>query len=329
MRAISRTLRAAGALLLLGALAGGDAPPASAAAADLVLEASLDETSVDLGEDVVLRLRVRNHSTRAVTVPRLRLARDSVSVGVELPGGGRAEVTRRHGTFVEEGGQIELRERATDGVEVAPGRSVEGTLSFPAVVAGTLRLRPVLGPEGPERVQGPALAVEVEPGAAVPKRLVAQVETTAGSFAVELDGARAFNAVSQFSRLANEGFYDGLAFHRVVPGLLVQGGDPRGDGTGGPGWYLPSEAPADPPPLARGDVGLARGTHPDSQGSQWFAVADPAGLAERDLERGFTPLGRVVAGPEVVDALAAAEVVQGSDRPVTPATVVRLRVARR
>lgn len=320
----SRCLRAAAVLLL--ALAAAARPPAAAAGeGDLVLEATLDAESVRLGDDVTIQLALTNRSASFVAVPTFRLARDAVSVRVSRGGEVRSTVTRVYGSWTEEEGGLRLHPEATPQRRLAPGTTYRGSVTFAAVAAGDLVLTALLGPEGEGRLSSKPLALEVTPKSGPPKRLVAHVDTSLGVFVVELDGAASFNAVSHFWGLARSGWHDHLLCHRVLRGLLVQGGDPRGDGSGGPGFTLPAEG--DGRPLVRGAFGLARGAHADTAGSQWFAVSDPEGRAASALRAEWTPLGRVVEGQDVVDALTEIETDPRTHRPKTPPRVVAIRAS--
>jgi peptidyl-prolyl cis-trans isomerase B (cyclophilin B) len=108
--------------------------------------------------------------------------------------------------------------------------------------------------------------------------------------------------VAAFMKLADAGFYDGLAFHRVEPGFVVQGGDPRGDGTGGPGYQLKAEFNARP--HRRGTVAMARSALPDSAGSQFYICLDDAPF----LDRQYTVFGQMTEGFEALDAIAPGDV---------------------
>lgn len=121
----------------------------------------------------------------------------------------------------------------------------------------------------------------------------ARIETDRGSFTIALDPDTAPRAVANFAHLVDQDFFDGLPFHRVVPGFVVQTGCPRGDGWGGPGWTLPDEPSALPFDL--GAVGMARSDY-DTGGSQWFVAAGPA----PHLVGEYTRFGHVVRGLEVV-----------------------------
>jgi cyclophilin family peptidyl-prolyl cis-trans isomerase len=103
--------------------------------------------------------------------------------------------------------------------------------------------------------------------------------------------------VENFVTLAKKGFYDGLKFHRVVPDFVVQGGDPKGDGTGGPGYTIKAEF--NKQKHVRGTVAMARSQHPDSAGSQFYITYG----ATPHLDNNYTVFGKVVSGMEHVDGI--------------------------
>jgi peptidyl-prolyl cis-trans isomerase B (cyclophilin B) len=105
-----------------------------------------------------------------------------------------------------------------------------------------------------------------------------------------------------FIKLAREGFYDGLKFHRVEPGFVIQGGCPQGTGTGGPGYNLDAEFSA--LPHVKGTVAMARATSPNSAGSQFYICLGDA----RFLDKQYTVFGQTTAGQEVVDAIRVGDV---------------------
>jgi cyclophilin family peptidyl-prolyl cis-trans isomerase len=100
-----------------------------------------------------------------------------------------------------------------------------------------------------------------------------------------------------FMKLAESGFYDGLVFHRVEPGFVIQGGDPDGDGTGGPGYRLKAEFNSQP--HLRGTVAMARSSSPDSAGSQFYICLDDA----RFLDNNYTVFGQMSDGFDALDAI--------------------------
>lgn len=126
-----------------------------------------------------------------------------------------------------------------------------------------------------------------------------------GTIEVTLNANVAPIAVSNFCHLAEEGFYDGLTFHRVVPGFVVQGGDPAGDGTGGSDATIKGEfsdnGVENSIPHVRGTISMARSSDPDSASSQFFICVDTAS----SLDGQYAAFGNVTSGMEVVDAICA------------------------
>lgn len=151
-----------------------------------------------------------------------------------------------------------------------------------------------------------AILFLIPPGHARDANPYALIETRFGSMEIELLPEVAPNHVNNFIKLARSGFYDGTLFHRIIPGFMIQGGDPesRGDdmskyGTGGPGYMIPAEF--NDQPHVRGAVSMARSQHPDSAGSQFFIVVKNS----RFLDRKYTVFGKVVTGMEVADRIVA------------------------
>ncbi|MCR5708138.1 peptidyl-prolyl cis-trans isomerase B (cyclophilin B) [Ruminococcus sp. YRD2003] len=107
-----------------------------------------------------------------------------------------------------------------------------------------------------------------------------------------------------FEKLVKQGFYDGLTFHRVIPGFMIQGGCPNGTGTGGPGWHIKGEFSANgiknDLKHTRGVLSMARAQDPDSAGSQFFIMHEDAPY----LDGQYAAFGKVIEGMEVVDAIA-------------------------
>jgi cyclophilin family peptidyl-prolyl cis-trans isomerase/HEAT repeat protein len=129
------------------------------------------------------------------------------------------------------------------------------------------------------------------------KSVRAVVKTDKGAFTIELLPEDAPLTVDNFVGLARRNYFNGVAFHRVVPNFVVQGGDPRGDGNGGPGYQIRCEI--NMVPYGRGAVGMAL-SGKDTGGSQWFVTHSP----QPHLDGGYTVFGRVVEGMDVVDGIA-------------------------
>lgn len=127
-----------------------------------------------------------------------------------------------------------------------------------------------------------------------------KLSTTKGDILVETFDKEAPITAGNFLHLVKKGFYDGIVLHRVVPGFVVQGGDPTGTGTGGPGWAIPLEVK---PTLKheRGYLSMARTPDPDSAGSQFFICLETEAVAGLDMQ--YAVFGKVVFGMDVVDEL--------------------------
>ena len=138
------------------------------------------------------------------------------------------------------------------------------------------------------------------------KTVRARVTTNRGAFTIELLSEEAPLNVDNFVQLARRGYFRGITFHRVVPNFVVQGGDPRGDGSGGPGYSIRCEI--NEVPYDRAAVGMAL-SGKDTGGSQWFVTHSP----QPHLDGGYTVFGRVVSGMEVVDELVRGDVIKTID----------------
>lgn len=131
------------------------------------------------------------------------------------------------------------------------------------------------------------------------RRYTATITTPRGDIVVELLPEIAPQTVNNFVFLARENFYNGLTWHRVLPGFMAQGGDPRGDGTGDPGYSVPAEFTDQILFDQPGIVAMARASDPNSAGSQFFITTAPAEF----LNEQYTIFGRVVEGQAIVDGI--------------------------
>jgi cyclophilin family peptidyl-prolyl cis-trans isomerase len=144
-----------------------------------------------------------------------------------------------------------------------------------------------------QRFDGPRQVIDTS------RPQTAIVRTNCGSFRIRLDPRRAPLTVNSFAFLAKRGFYDGLTFHRAVPGFVIQGGDPRGDGTGGPGYRV-REKPPENFAYKKGVVAMAKASAeaPGRSGSQFFVKLTDVGLPPE-----YALLGRVTAGMRTVERI--------------------------
>ena len=147
----------------------------------------------------------------------------------------------------------------------------------------------------------------------------AVLHTSEGDVAVELFPGEAPKTVENFTTLARDGFYDGIVFHRVIPDFMIQGGDPRGDGTGGPGYEFEDEI--NDHRMERGALAMAN-AGPNTNGSQFFIVTTDAAPW---LDGKHTVFGKVTDGLDAVDAIEGTET-GGGDRPVEPQVIERVEL---
>ncbi len=148
----------------------------------------------------------------------------------------------------------------------------------------------------------------------VKRMSTANMNTSHGTIALELFDDDAPKTVQNFRKLAGDGFYDGIIFHRVIPDFMIQGGDPQGTGTGGPGYTFEDEF--NQHKIVRGALAMAN-AGPNTNGSQFFIVTVDAAPW---LDGKHTVFGQVTAGMDAVDAIEGVPTGAG-DRPVEPITI--------
>ena len=146
------------------------------------------------------------------------------------------------------------------------------------------------------------------------------MHTNAGAIELELFDDDAPKTVANFRKLASDGFYDGLTFHRIIRDFMIQGGCPEGTGTGGPGYTFEDEI--NDHKVVRGALAMAN-AGPNTNGSQFFIVTT---VQAPWLDGKHTVFGRVTSGMEVVDALEGLPT-DGRDRPQEPATIEKVEFA--
>ena len=150
------------------------------------------------------------------------------------------------------------------------------------------------------------------------KTYTATIETTAGTMTAQLFASEAPRTVNNFVFLAGEGFYTDVIFHRVISGFMIQGGDPTGTGTGGPGYRFDDEPVTRQ--YLRGTLAMAN-AGPNTNGSQFFVMH-----ADYPLPPNYTIFGKLSAGEEIVDAIAGAPT-GAQDRPVEPVAIKSVTIS--
>jgi cyclophilin family peptidyl-prolyl cis-trans isomerase len=167
------------------------------------------------------------------------------------------------------------------------------------------------GTPGPVRNFTAAPPVMIDPG----RQYTATVKTNKGEFTVQLFAKDAPQTVNNFVFLAQNHFYDGLTFWRVVKDFVVQAGDPKGDGTGGPGYTIQDEVNNHKNVV--GAVAMAKATQPNTAGSQFYVDL----TSQPSLDQDFTVFGQVTSGMEVVQAIGSAP--RSSSTPNAPAVAIQ------
>ncbi len=167
-----------------------------------------------------------------------------------------------------------------------------------------------------EKTQAPAMEIDTN------KSYTAVLNTSEGPIRIALNDDQTPVTVNNFVSLARKGFYDGTIFHRVIDGFMIQGGDPKGDGTGGPGYRFADEDFEGE--YTRGTVAMAN-AGPDTNGSQFFIMHE-----DYDLPKNYVIFGYVAEGMETVDAIATAPVKRSpsgeNSSPVTPVKVETVEI---
>jgi len=154
------------------------------------------------------------------------------------------------------------------------------------------------------------------------KSYTATLETSCGTFAIALDVKQGPKTTASFASLAGKGFYDDTTFHRVIEGFVIQGGDPQGNGQGGPGYKV-VEAPPRNAKYTSGVVAMAKTEieDPGTSGSQFFVVAGP----DAQLPPDYAVLGKVSSGMDVVETIDAVPTGPG-DQPIDPVVIKKITV---
>lgn len=255
----------------------------------------LDKDTYTLGETIRAEVTVTNEGAVAAEFPKPELAFPSVSL----------HVTRRPDALTPESYLVRIQGNS-ENAKLEPGESISGVIEIPAVdphgqlIEAYYQPRGNIHPyfEGTDMDVSNRVPVKIHAGG---KKLYAVITTELGPIKLEFFADRAMNHVVSFVELARRGYYDGIVYHRVVPGFVIQGGDPTGTGGGGPGYKLPAEFNEihhDP-----GVLSMARTTDPHSAGSQYFlCTADCGGLDNQ-----YTVFGQVVEGLDHVLEIGANE----------------------
>ena len=272
-----------------------DQQPATGDPVQLAVTAAKSE--VTLGDDIVLRFKLTNGGKSDVQVNVPRLDKRSVSLRVRTADGTVGTVTRIRAELSERGEFIWDTPKVK---RLAPGESLEEDVTTVAIATGAVTITPSYTRQGaPAALVSAPIEVKVTPRDAKETRLGVKLETSHGSYTAVFRPDVAYNTVESFATLVKSGFYSKLKFHRILRGFMAQGGDPKGTGEGGPGYFLPLEANLKLR-HTRGVMSMARTGIPDTAGSQFFIM-----FATRpDLDQGrYTTFAEMKDGEETLKKL--------------------------
>jgi cyclophilin family peptidyl-prolyl cis-trans isomerase len=334
--------RAAAAVLLVAGLATGCAKETATEQAQgepaetggggepIRLDVSVEKREVGLGEDVLFHVKLTNTWKSRVTVNVPRLDLRSLSVQVVTPDGSKATVTRNHSEIDFQRGQF--RPEPGETKELGQGESVEKDVTVVAMQVGKTSYTPTYTYQGAiQPLVSPTFEVNVTPTDPQKTRLGVHLETTEGPYTAVFRPDVAYNTCESFAANVKSGFYNGLKLHRIIRNFMAQGGDPKGTGEGGPGYYIPFEG-ANPPklPHKRGVMSMARTGLPtigkDTGGSQFFILF----ATRTDLDRGgYATFAEMVEGDDTLKKLENVPVKQDPRDPnaAPPITPVLMRQA--
>jgi cyclophilin family peptidyl-prolyl cis-trans isomerase len=261
----------------------------------MAVSLKLDKDAYNLGDTIKATITVTNEGAAPGLYPKPELCLPSVSL----------HVNRNPASPTPESFIVRITGDSEE-VTLGPGESVSGVIELPAVdphgqlIEAFYRPKGSIHPyfEGTEMEVSARVPVKIHSGG---KKLYAVVTTELGPIKMEFFADRAMNHVASFVALARKGYFDGIVYHRVVPGFVIQGGDPTGTGSGGPGYKIPAEF--NEIEHVPGILSMARTSDPHSAGSQYFiCTADCSGLNNE-----YTVFGRVVEGLDLALQIGASE----------------------
>lgn len=258
---------------------------------------TLDKKDYKLGDPILATLKVTNDGKAPVNVPKPRFDLASMSFLLQRD----KNAPTPESCLVRTG-------QSNDQVSLKPGESTQGSIELLAIEPGSFTLTALFGHKGPwspgfaktEATRSNLVNFKVTP-ASKTQRFKAQVTTQAGVFGAIFFPERAHNHVLSWLQLAKKGYFNGIKFHRVVPNFVIQGGDPTGTGTGGPGYAIPAEF--NEIKHVPGILSMARKPEPHSAGSQFFVCT----AVTPHLDNSYTVFGQVESGMDAVAEIGASE----------------------
>jgi len=289
---------------------------------------SSPQTEVMVGEMIKLDLTLTNMTDNKLTVIKPIIDVDSVTFSITYA----PYLENENGwSFVFSGITPSVYEHSRDkmnmitlGKKGTPEAAYKASFTLPAVVPTTCSIAADYHGAS-ESLSSNSVAIKISS----PKttkgedlkqgELIAVMETSMGKMSFRFFLHEAPNTVMHFLKLSKEGFYNNLTFHRIIKDFMIQGGDPDGRGSGGPGYSIGAELNNNK--HQKGTLSMARSSHLDSAGSQFFVCLAP----QQRLDSGYTTFGQLIEGVEILDAIGKVKTTGSNanpaDRPLQPVTI--------
>jgi cyclophilin family peptidyl-prolyl cis-trans isomerase len=299
---------AVAAVMMISDSSGGEV--ITAVGAGLALKVTFPQEEVQVGDRIQIGVEIKNESAEPITAAKPIF--DSASVSFDVTFG---ENDFRHTHWAMEKG----RPVSPEQVEIAPGESLSYSHPFDAVRVGKYTVTTNYRGTGGETLKAGPHVLEVLPRGET-REVSLVIETTQGEIQGKFFPEAALNTVLHFAARARDGFYDGIIFHRVIDGFMIQGGDPQGKGTGGPGYAFPDECDPEYRHTGPGVFSMAN-SGPHTNGSQFFITH----VATPHLDMKHTVFGKVTKGQDVVFAIGKVKKGPG-DRPVEDVKMLKVRI---
>ncbi|MFC1588358.1 peptidylprolyl isomerase [Planctomycetota bacterium] len=278
----------------------------------LVLDLIVEQSEVSIGAKFNFVVRVLNISDKIQEIRELDFHYDAISLKAKYQG---KEFELGHAAGKSAKGSIFSKKTEFDTFTIKPGRSSKFCFSLPAVAVGDYEFTAVFKPGEDEDTYESINSSKVTVGEFQDNNArVLRIETNKGAIVFQLYPGYALNTVTHMAQLVRESFFDKLTFHRILPNHVIQGGDPRKDGSGGPGYQIKAEF-SDDVKHELGTISMARGSQVDSAGCQFYISSKefPEWDDPQKPDNRYTVWGKAIEGEELITELTAIPLKKDTD----------------
>jgi len=302
--------------------------------APLKLSISTPKDNYQLGDWIEVNLKIENTGKERIKIVKPIIDVYSISFKMEYVGGEKTDspithtdytpLSFTHTAYTPSAYESKPDKAHLEKMTLDPGKDFSATFKIPAIRLGKLKITAVEngvsgGVEPSNTVTVDIILSEKDQD----KQLVAVIDTNQGKIITKLYPNDAPNTVLNFVKLAKQGFYNNLIFHRVIKGFMIQGGCPKRDGTGGPGYSIKAEF--NKQKHLEGSLAMARSQHEDSAGSQFYICLAP----QSALDGKYTVFGQVIQGMEVVKKIGDVKTTgrgKPADKPLTDMVINKITI---